>query len=305
MNILIMMETFAAVVEAGSFTGAAENLGLSKSFVSKRISLLEEELGTRLLYRTTRNLSLSDEGSRFYNHCKLIISEAESAKSEVIESHSNPKGKIRLTLPQSLIISGAGEVLLQFQHLYPDIELEIIVSGRVENLVEKSIDIALRVGSLQDSSLISRRLTECVFQVVASPDYIKQFGAPQSPEDLIHYKCLVYGDSKIGSNWPFTLPNGESITINVNGNLSSTDGYFIVKAALDGTGISFGPDFLYKRYIDSGELQLLLPDFYSQKTVISALYPLNRNLSRRVRLLIDFLAKELPKYTSFNEPLKN
>ena len=152
MNILIMMETFAAVVEAGSFTAAAEKLGLSKSFVSKRISLLEAELGTRLLYRTTRKLSLSDEGSRFYDHCKLIMTEAENAKADVIESQNNPQGKIRITLTQSLLISDVGEALLKFQQLYPDIELDIIASGRVEDLVEKSIDIALRVGVTDDNS---------------------------------------------------------------------------------------------------------------------------------------------------------
>lgn len=297
MNILIMMETFAAVVEAGSFTAAAKRLGLSKSFVSKRISLLEAELGTRLLYRTTRKISLSDEGARFYNHCQHIITEAKNAKAEVIESQSNPKGQIRITLPQSLIISGAGDVLLRFQQIYPDIELDIIASGKTEDLVEKSIDIALRVGNLQDSTLISRRLTDCVFQVVASPDYIEKFGLPQRPEDMVHHNCLIYGDSKVGSSWPFTLPGGETITIKVHGNLSSTDGHFIVKAALEGRGISFGPDFLYKKHVDSGELQLLLPEFYSEQTAISALYPLNRNLSRRVRLLIDFLTEQLPGFT--------
>ena len=296
MNILIMMETFAAVVEAGSFTAAAEKLGLSKSFVSKRISLLEAQLGTRLLYRTTRKLSLSDEGSRFYDHCKLIMTEAENAKADVIESQKNPQGKIRITLTQSLLISDVGEVLLKFQQRYPDIELDIIASGRVEDLVEKSIDIALRVGHLQDSTLKSRRLTDCVFHVVASPGYIEKFGQPLHPEDLIHHNCLRYTGSKVGSRWPFALANGESIAVNVHGNLSSTDGHFIVKAALDGIGIGFGPNFLYKKYIESGELKLLIPNYYSEKTAVSALYPLNQNLSRRVRLLIDFLTEQLSTY---------
>ena len=296
MNILVMMETFAAVVEAGSFTAAAEQLGLSKSFVSKRISLLEAELGTRLLYRTTRKLSLSDEGSRFYNHCRLIITEAENAKAEVIESQNKPQGKIRITLTQSLVISEVGEALLKFQRLYPDIELDIIASGRVEDLVEKSIDIAVRIGHFQDSTLKSRRLADCVFQVVASPDYIDKFGQPLLPEDLKNHNCLRYTGTKVGSRWPFSMASGESIAVNVHGNLESTDGHFIVKAALDGIGIGFGPDFLYKKYIATGELKLLLPDFYCEKTAVSALYPLNQNPSRRVRLLIDFLTEQLSTY---------
>jgi DNA-binding transcriptional LysR family regulator len=293
MNILIMMETFAAVVEAGSFTAAAEQLGLSKSFVSKRISLLEAELGTRLLYRTTRKLSLSDEGSQFYDHCKLIMVEAENAKAEVIESQSNPQGKIRITLPQSLVISVVGDVLLRFKQLYPDIELDIIASGRVEDLVEKSIDLALRVGHLQDSSLKSRRLTGCGFQVVASPCYIEKFGQPLHPEELINHNCLIYSDSKVGNRWPFFQANGETIAVNVSGNLTSTDGHFIVKAALGGVGIGFGPDFLYKKYIETGALKLLMPSYYSEKAGVFALYPLNQNPSRRVRLLIDYLAEQL------------
>jgi len=296
MNILIMMETFAAVVEEGSFTAAAEKLGLSKSFISKRISRLEAELGTGLLYRTTRKLSLSDEGSRFYQHCRLIIKQAENAKAEVIESQSKPQGKIRITLPQSLVISSVGEALLKFQQLYPTIELDIIVSGRIENLVEKSIDIALRVGHLEDSTLKSRRLTGCVFQVVASQDYIEKYGQPLHPEDLINHNCLRYTGSKVGSSWPFSLANGETITVNVHGNLSSTDGNFIVKAALNGMGIGFGPDFLYEKYIKTGALQLLIPKYYCEKTAVSALYPLNHNLSRRVRLLIDFLSEQLSTY---------
>lgn len=293
MNILTMMETFAGVVEAGSFTAAAERLGISKSFISKQISQLESELGTRLLYRTTRKLSLSDEGARFYNHCKHIITEAANAKAEIIESQSNPRGKIRITVPQSLIISGVGQVLLKFQQHYPDIELDVIISGRVEDLVDEGIDIALRVGQLEDSTQISRKLVDCVFQVVASPQYIDKWGMPDHPADLTRHNCLIYGDSKYSRSWPFRMPNGESIMVKVRGNLACNDGNFILNAALEGLGIGFGPSFMYKKYLDEGKLRLLLPDYSPQPTAISTIYPLNRNLSRRVRLLIDFLIEQL------------
>ena len=293
MNILTLMETFSAVVEAQSFTAAADKLGLSKSFVSKQVSLLEEDLGVRLLYRTTRKLSLSDEGRQFYSHCKLIMEEAENARAEVMDSQSAPKGKIRITLPQSLIISGFGQLLIEFQLQYPDIELEVIASGRVEDLVKEGIDIALRVGRLEDSSLISRRLADCTFQVVASPLYIKKRGAPQQPADLMQHNCLIYGDSKINRGWPFRSPSGESITVKAKGNLTSNDGGLIVDAMLNGLGICFGPSFLFKKNIEEGRLQLLLSDYYQPATAISALYPLNRNLSRRIRILIDYLSERL------------
>lgn len=137
MNILTKMEILASVVEAGSFTAAAEQLSVSKSFLSKQVSHLETELGTRLLYRTTRKLSLSDEGTRFYNRCKFIMAEAVNARSEIIESQSNHRGKIRIATPQSLVITDVGKVLLKFQQKYPDIDLDIIVSGKYVDLVEK------------------------------------------------------------------------------------------------------------------------------------------------------------------------
>ena len=292
MNILTMMETFAGVVEAGSFTAAAERLGLSKSFVSKQVSKLETELGTRLLYRTTRKLSLSDEGTRFYNHCKLIIAEADNARAEIIESQSNPRGKIRIAAPQSLIITNVGQVLLKFQQEYPDIDLDVIVSGKFVDLVEKGIDVAIRVGQLEDSMLVSRRLVDCSFQVVASQHYIDRRGKPNLPEELTQHNCLVYSESKVSQSWPFRMPNGETIMVKAQGNLTCNDGHLIVNAALDGLGIGFGPNFLFKKHLDAGTLRLLLAD-YQQPTAISALYPLNRNLPRRVRILIDFLAEHL------------
>jgi DNA-binding transcriptional LysR family regulator len=292
MNILTMMETFANVVETSSFTAAANRLQLSKSFVSKQVSQLESELGTRLLYRTTRKLSLTEEGARFYKHCQLIISEADNARAEIIESQSSPRGNIRITIPQSLIIAGAGQTLIKFQKEYPDIELDVIVSGKFFDLIGNSIDLAIRVGQLEDSMLVSRKLGSCFFQVVASPQYLKKQGTPKHPEDLKKLNCLVYGNSKEVHNWPFRMTNGETIMLKAQGKLTSNDGLLMVSAALEGMGIAFGPSFLFKKHLDMGTLSLLLPE-YQQPTAISAIYPANRNIPRRVRVLIDFLVEHL------------
>ncbi|OOE73881.1 LysR family transcriptional regulator [Salinivibrio sp. IB574] len=293
MNILTLMETFAVVVDSGSFTAAADRLALSKSFVSKQVTLLERELGSRLLYRTTRKLSLSDEGARFYSHCKLIIKEAESARAEVIDSQNSPRGKVRITIPQSLIISGLGGLLFDFQSQYPDIELDVIASGRVANLVEEGVDVAIRVGQLEDSSLISRKLTDCTFQTVASPHYLETRGVPTQPKDLIQHNCLIYGESKLNKGWPYRLPNGEQITVKVSGSLTCNDGSLVTDGVCKGMGIGFGPDFLFRKYVDSGDLRVVLIDYSLPPTTISALYPHNRHLTRRVRVLIDFLAERL------------
>ena len=292
MNMLTMMETFANVVETSSFTAAADRLQLSKSFVSKQVSQLESELGTRLLYRTTRKLSLTEEGALFYKHCQLIISEADNARAEIIESQSTPRGKIRITIPQSLIIAGAGQALLSFQQEYPDIELDVIVSGKFFDLIDNSIDLAIRVGQLEDSMLVSRKLESCFFQVVASPQYLKKHGTPKHPEDLKQHNCLIYGSSKEVNNWPFRMTNNETILLKAKGKLTSNDGLLMVSAALEGMGIAFGPSFMFKQHLDLGTLCLLLSE-YQLPTAISAIYPANRNLSRRVRVLIDFLNENL------------
>nr|WP_241697732.1 LysR family transcriptional regulator [Mariprofundus sp. NF] len=287
------METFAAVVEAESFTQASEHLGISKSFVSKQVSQLEQSLGVRLLHRSTRKLSLTDEGSSFYKHCRLIVSEAEKAKAELLESQQNPRGRIRIAVPQSLIISRAGDVLLQFQKQFPDIQLEVMASGAAADMIDEGLDLALRIGQLEDSSLVCRKLSECVFQVVASPQYIAQHGEPESPAELTQHNCLIYASSKLSQHWPFRLPNGKAITVNTRGNLACNDGHLILKAALDGIGIAFAPSILFQHYIDEDKLCLLLSEYSLPPVSISALFPSNRNLSRKVKVLIDFLSEHL------------
>jgi len=293
MSILNYMEAFTFTVKTGSFTAAAEQLGLSKSYVSKQVSQLENDLGTRLLYRTTRKLSLSHDGEQFYQHCKLIMEEADKAKAEVMDSHDEPRGIIKLTIPQSFVLSEAGSALIKFQNEYPDIELEIITSGSNVDLIEESIDLALRIGELEDSTMMCRKLTDCEFQVVASQKYIKQHGVPSQPKELTQHNCLIYSASQLSQQWPFRLPSGETITVNVQGSLSCNDGQYILNGTLNGLGICFGPSILFKHHIDNNELCLLLEDYYLPAASISAIYPLNRNLTRRVRLLIDFLAQEM------------
>ncbi|MCK5811123.1 MAG: LysR family transcriptional regulator, partial [Cocleimonas sp.] len=241
MSILNQMEVFTFTVKTGSFTAAAKQLGLSKSYVSKQVSQLENDLGTRLLYRTTRKLSLSHDGERFYQHCKLIMAEADQAKAEVMDSHKQPRGVIRLTIPQSFVLSEAGSILIKFQKKYPEIELVINASGSNIDLIEESIDLALRIGELKDSTLMCRKLADCVFQVVASQKYSEQHGLPRQPKELLQHNCLVYNTSPLSRQWPFRLPSGETITVNVQGNLSCNDGQYILNSALNGLGICFGP----------------------------------------------------------------
>ena len=296
MAMLIWMETFAAVVEAGSFTKAADRLGISKSFVSKQITQLEKQLGIRLLHRSTRTLSLTDEGNQFYQHCNHIVSEAEKARNELLESQENPRGRIRLTIPQSLIISRTGDVLLAFQKRYPDIALEILVSGNVRDMIEEGIDLALRIGQLENSALICRKLIDCSFQIVAAPSYIEAHGSPQTPAELTGHNCLIYAGSKLGNHWPFRQADGKELSVNVKGNLVCDDGNMIIQGALEGLGIAFAPGIMFQPLINEGKLVPLLTEYAPPSTSISALYPSRQHLSRKVKLLVDFLSENLPLY---------
>jgi len=285
------MESFAAVVETGSFTGAAEQLGISKSFVSKQISQLEDDMGTRLLHRSTRRLSMTDEGKRFYKHCKLIVDEAAKAQEEIIDSKTNPRGRIRIAIPQSMSISNMSSVFKRFQEKYPNIHLEIVASGVTENLIDEGFDLALRIGRLEDSTLISRRLSDCYYQTVASPKYLKKYGKPSHPKELTNHNCLIYASSS--RQWSYQKINGESFSVTARGNLVCNDGNLIVDAVLNGQGIAYGPSILYQPYISCGELEHLFESFVLPPVLISIVYPSKQNLSRKVSMFIDFLSENL------------
>lgn len=293
MSFLNKIQSFTTAIQTGSFTAAAKKLNLSKSYVSKQVSQLEQELDTRLLYRTTRKLSLTQEGDRFYQHCKLIMLETQKAKAEVMNSHKNPSGNIKLTIPQSFVLSKMSLILTQFQKKYPEITLQISTSGNNVDLIEESIDLALRIGELEDSTLMCRKLVSCEFQAVASPQYIKKYGNPSTPQDLTKHNCLIYSDSQLNTQWPFKLENSKTVMVNIKGNLICDDGGYILTTSLNGGGICFGPSIMFDKYLTENKLCVLLPNYALSTTSISAIYPLNKNLSTRVKLLIDFLAAKL------------
>ena len=157
---------------------------------------------------------------------------------------------------------------------------------------DEGIDLAIRVGQLEDSMLVSKKLRSCFFQAVASPQYLKEYGTPKHPEDFKQHNCIIYGRSKEGNDWPFLMKDNETIMLKPKGKLTSNDGLLMISAALEGMGIAFGPSFMFKQHLDLGTLSLLLPKC-QLPTAISAIYPANRNLPRRVRVLIDFLDENL------------
>lgn len=203
MNTLVFMESFAAVVEHGSFTAAAEQLNVSKPVISKQVSQLEHQLGARLLNRTTRRLHLTEAGERFYLHCRRALDEAIEAELAIATLQTEPQGTLRITAPQCLALSLFKEAMPAFQARYPKIRLELSISGRMVDLVQEGFDAALRIGELEDSSLIARRLATARFMVCASPAYWQQHGRPTHPRELAEHNCLIYSESAQPRQWGF------------------------------------------------------------------------------------------------------
>lgn len=291
MTILPYLETFSAVVENGSFTAAADALGISKPVVSKQVSLLERHLGVQLIQRTTRRLHLTQAGEVFASYSHRIMSDVREAEQSVLPLQHEPQGRLRISAPESLAMSLLSEVLLSFQQQFPRIELDIHVTGRLVDLVEEGIDVALRVGKLEDSSLMARHLMPCSFHACASSEYLKQHGKPEHPSELKTHNCLIYSQAPQPDNWLFRDDKGKNISIKVNGNLRTDSGNILMNAALNGNGIFIGPTFMIDSALAEGRLETVLDQYTSMTTGLYAVYPYSKLVSTKVRAFVDFIAE--------------
>lgn len=282
MSILPYLETFAAVADKGSFTVAAEALGISRPVISKQVSHLERHLGVQLLNRTTRRLHLTQAGEVFASYANQIMSDVREAEQSVLPLQSEPQGRLRISAPESLAMSLLPEILLSFQNNFPKLELDVRISGRFIDLVEEGIDVALRVGELEDSTLITRLLMPCKFHVCASPDYLKNHQSINHPKDLYEHNCLIYSQSPKPDTQIFKDENAK-------GNLSTDAGSLLMNAALNGRGIFIGPTYMVANALHEGRLVTILDDYISIETGLYAVYPYSKLVSSKVRTFVDYL----------------
>lgn len=291
MSILPYLETFSAVVEHGSFTAAAQALGISKPVVSKQVSLLEQHLGVQLLQRTTRRLHLTQAGEVFASYSLRILSEAQEAEQSVSLLQSDPQGRLRISAPESLAMSLLPGVLPRFQETFPKLELDIRITGRFVDLVEEGIDVALRVGVLAESSLIARKLMPCSFHVCASPDYLNRHGRPQHPNELARHNCLIYSRGQNPETWFFQDSQDKGFNVKVKGNLRSDTGSLLMNAALNNAGIMIAPAFMVTSVLQQGRLETVLDNYTPTETGLYAVYPYSKLVSKKVRVFVNYLAK--------------
>ncbi len=285
------LQAFVAVVEAGSFTAAAERLGFAKSAVSRRVSALEERLGVQLLQRTTRVLNLTDTGRSFYEHSARILADLDEAEAAVQQEHGALRGILRVALPLSFGVRHMCKPIAAFTKRHPRVRFDLDLNDRRIDLVEEGMDVAIRIGHLDDSSLIARRLFDVRSVVAASPHYLTTHGTPATPVELLDHDCLVYSNLADPDKWSWTDRGGQRHTIEINPVMRASSGDFLSNAAAHGLGIVIQPTFLAAEAIRSGHLVPILNDVDWPVSPAYAVYPPTRHLSYRVRAFIDFLAE--------------
>lgn len=298
-SLLNLMSTFAAVVKAGSFTRAAARVDLSKSVVSRHVSALEKELGVQLMYRSTHRLSLTEAGERFYEYCKDLEHVAEQAAAAATAAREQPQGSLRITLPQTLVVSPVGALITRFQQTHPAVQLDVRVTSLQVDPVEEGFDIALRIGELADSSLVCRKLCDVRFVAVAAPGYRKHHGTPREPAQLAQHNCLNYSEfeSRARGRSGRRLARG---TAPRPGNLSTNSGVLLMNALLAGQGIVVGPDLMFEEHLAHKRLRLILEDFPFEKTALYAVFPPARFTSVNRRAFVEFLAAALVRRRAVN-----
>jgi DNA-binding transcriptional LysR family regulator len=295
MHYLSYIPTFVKVVERQSFSGAARDLGMTKSAVSKHIQSLEEGLRVRLLNRTTRTLSLTEEGQIFYAKCTHIVEELESAEQLVHNLNENPSGVLKINAPTSFGALHLAPLIAEFGALYPDIRLEVDFSDHFIDIIAEGVDVCIRVASLTDSSLIAKKLSGCPIIMAASPDYIAQHGAPTHPDQLINHRFIEYSYIERLREWRYRDPaDGREKVAPITVTMRANNAQMMRQAALAGVGILNVPSFIIADDVKQGRLVRLLGEYLNApERNIYALFPHNRFMSAKVRLFIDFIATRL------------
>ncbi|MBM7036126.1 LysR family transcriptional regulator [Vibrio ulleungensis] len=287
-------EIFVEVNKQGSFTKAASSTGHSTSYISKEISKLEERLGVRLMQRTTRSLKLTPEGDVFLRRCEQIVHDARDAIEQVTGSQREPQGKLRVSAPIGFSLAKLKPLLSEFSIQFPKVELQIELSDKKIDLIDEGVDIAIRAASsLDDSSLISRRLLRSNGLVLASPAYLTIHGEPQHPADLSGHKAITYSLSANPELWEFEDKQGEQLQVKVDSVVQTNSPEMELQMCKSGLGIVRLPSFHLDGELQRGELVELFKDYPKHKLDIFVVYPSRQHLSAKVRTFIDFIFQKL------------
>jgi DNA-binding transcriptional LysR family regulator len=301
MDKLKVMEIFVRIVETGSFSAVARETGMTQPTVSKQITALERDLKTRLLNRSTRSLSLTEAGSAYYERCRQIIDQVRAAELSLGALQGKLGGTLSVNSSVAFGQMFLARLMLEFQALYPDLSVLLTLNDRYIDLVEEGIDVAVRFGRLDDSSLVARRLARSPVAIVAAPDYLEKRGVPQHPQDLLRHRCLHYTYLSTGNEWVFPA-SGAEIRVRVAATFRSNNGYALRDAMLSGHGIAVMPIVFIQDELTRGAAVPVLQEFTAPPLPVNAVYPSSRFLSAKVRAFIDYLQEWMPRIPGLMAP---
>ena len=279
---------FVAVAETESFTKAAARLGISTAQVSRQVSALETRLAAKLFHRTTRKVSVTEVGRVYYQHCRQVLDGLDEAERAITNLQTTPRGLLKITAPVTYGEGTIAPLINDFLTQYPELEVQMNLTNLKVDLVDQGYDLAIRLGQLEDSSMMAKRLGSRTQYVCASPSYVSTYGLPHTLSELEQHNCLI----GTLDYWRFQ-EKGKARNVRIKGNLSCNSGHALVDAAIKGLGIIQLPDYYVNPFIASGELVSLLENNRQADEGIWALYPHNRHLSPKVRMLLDFLGDKL------------
>ena len=291
MDRLATMDTFVRVVEAGSFVAAADRMGLSPAVVSRHVQDLEERLGIRLLNRTTRRISLTEPGAAYYERCQQVLRDIEEMDLSVAREVQQPRGVLRVNAPVVFGTRHLAPILTEYEGRYPEVAIDLNLTDRFIDLVEEGADLAVRIGTLTESTLVARRLCPIRLVLCASPGYLERHGTPRTPDDLKAHNCLGYTYTRGGAEWQFSGPDGP-VVVPIRGSLRANHGEVLHRAAIDGLGLALQPTFIAGDALAAGLLRAVLSDYRPAEMSAYAVFLSRKFLSAKVRTFVDFLAEK-------------
>jgi len=291
MDQLAALRALRRVVELGSFTAAADALGISHTIVSRQVRQLEEHLGAQLLNRTTRRFALTDAGRDYYESTREVLDLLDDADRNVGRHQAEPTGTLRINAPMAFGTIEVAQWLPGFMSRYPGVHVDLVCNDRMVDLIEDGFDVALRLArDLPDSTLVARRLATSKVLLVASPEYLRTRGAPSVPGDLAQHNCLVYTAATRANEWVLVGEDGSDHAVAVRGSLQANTNVALKAAAAAGVGIANAAAFIVREELQRGALVEVLPGFTPKPRELYALYPQNRHLSPKVRAFVDYAA---------------
>jgi DNA-binding transcriptional LysR family regulator len=302
MDKLLSIRAFIRAVALGSFSGAAREMRLSRSAVSKYIADLERDLGVQLISRTTRSASPTENGRSYYERCVVILSDLDEADREAAQLQSLPRGILKVNAPMSFGTLHLGKAVADFMGLYPDLQVQLILSDQQIDTVQEGFDVTIRIADLASNNLVARKLVPAPRVLCASPGYLARRGTPKTPEELRQHDCLSYGYLSTGLQWKLTGADGDH-WIQIPWKLCTNNAEVLRDAAVKGRGIALLPTFIAGADLGSGRLRTVLDEFKAPEMDVCALYPPTRHLPLKVRVFIDFLVGHFVRQPDWNGAL--